>query len=314
MAGRDRYWFHGANNEADARRIFEKYSKFAKMTPLELRTHIEKNWGGNYAAFENDYNNHVNSHYRYKKNRRFGGSSKRVDGKNFFDDNPDAKLDLALVKADFTFEKGADNVLGPLESAVLGEQKSFLTDNMTDRYSAVMKEMLGDEILNVNKGGFKPVEEYSFGVDTDKVDKKSVVTTPIKDHKDKLKARARGHKPIDTGGQARGMLAALARKGVSGVSAGSPAQSSMAQKAAQASAANSRQQIVNNMAFKDRARNNLVKFSTDIINYDTKRQQDLQATFGETVMGLANLATGNQDYLEISSLNKKDQAHYDRKK
>lgn len=318
-SGTDRYWFHGANNERDAQRIYKKYSKLAEMSQGELRAHIEKNWNGNYAAFENDYNNHVNSHYRFKS------GSRRKHGTNPFDANPQAKLDLSAVSADWHFEKGADQVLGPLESAVLGEQKSFLKDNMSNRYSAVMKEMLGEEVLNINKGGFKSIEEYSFGVDVDKkkgqaendkidIDKKSVITNPIKHQKDTLKARASGHKPIDTGGKARGMLAALARKGASGVSPGSAAQSSMAQQAAQAAAANSQQQIKNNMAFKDRARSNLVKFSSNIVDYDAKRQQDLQSTFGETVMNLANLATSQSDYSAISSLNKKDQAHFDRKK
>lgn len=295
-SGTDRYWFHGADNWGDAQRIYNKYSKFAEMTPSELRAHIQNNWNGDYAAFQNDYNNHVNSHYRFKDGKR------RKHGTNPFDANPQAKLDLEAVSADWHYEKGQDVSLKPLESIFLGTTSDFIKESASNRYSKVLKNMLGQETLNIHKGGFKPVEEFTVNG-----------TQPVKEYQNTLKQRASGEKPVDTGENARKMLSALARRGVSGVSS-ETASSSMERLAKTSTASNSRQQTIDNIKYRDDARKNLMSLTTDLIKFNTERKQDLQAQFGETVTGLAQLSAINAGYDEMRTLNNTPFSHMDRKK
>jgi hypothetical protein len=307
MASKDRPWFHEHGN-ADA--LFDKYSKIGQMSQTELFNYVKENHGGDFAAFKKNYNQVVNSHWRYGS-----GSGRKRDGENPFDARPDLKLDTAAIEQEWNYQKGADLMLSPIES-VLGQTPQDFIENkvpINQRYNSVMEKLVGAETLNVNKGGFKPVEEFEFSKtdpDTGEVTK----TKPIESYKNTLKEKASGVKKIDTGGGARAMLASMARRGVKGVSSSSAAQSSFKQMAARSSAKNNKQQIINNVKHKDEARANLTKLTSDLIKYNVERKQDLQATLGETVTGMANLAAANAGYEELRTLNNQPFSHFSRKK
>lgn len=307
MASEDRPWFHEHGRGGE---LYKEYSKFSNMSQRELFEHVRKNYGGDFSSFKADYNNVVNSHWRYGPQ---GG--KKRDGENPFDSRPDLKIDVNAIEQEWNYAKGADTMLKPLES-ILGQRvKDFIQDGtpLKNRFSAVLSGLVGGETLNVNKGGFKPVEEFSI----DKKDPKTgevTKTRPIQEYKKTLKEKASGITTVDTGGTARGILASLARKGVSGVSADSAAQSSMSKMASQASASNARQQVINNISYKDEARAGLTSLTSDLIKFNTERKKDLQADLGETIVGMANLTAANSGYEELRTLNNQPFSHFGRKK
>lgn len=304
-SGRDRKWFHPGANE---QKLFDTYSKIGQMSQTELFNYVKENHGGDFSQFKKRYNEVVNSHWRV-------GTGRKRHGVNPFDARPDLKLDTAAIEEEWNYQKGSDLMLSPIES-VLGQTPQDFIENkvpINQRYNNVMQQLVGAETLNVNKGGFKPVEEFEFSKtdpDTGEVTK----TKPIESYKNTLKEKASGIKKVDTGGGARAMLASMARRGVKGVSSSSAAQSSFKQMAARSSAKNNKQQIINNVKHKDEARANLTKLTSDLIKYNVERKQDLQATLGETVTGMANLAAANAGYEELRTLNNQPFSHFSRKK
>lgn len=309
MSGRDRPWYHEHGN---AEAIIKKYNGINAMTQSELFNYVKTNYGGDFSKFKTDYNQVVNSHWRYGS-----GSGKKRDGSqsNPWDDKPHLRLDINAIQQEWDYQKGADLMLSPIES-VLGQTPKDFVENkvpISARFNTALKGLVGEETLNVNKGGFKPVEEFEFDTKDPKTGK-ITKTKPIESYKNTLKEKASGVKKIDTGESARAMLASMARRGVKGVSSSSAAQSSFKQMSETASAANNRQQTINNIKHKDEARNNLTKLTTDLIKYNVERKQDLQATLGETVVGMANLAAANSGYEELRTLNNQPFSHFGRKK
>lgn len=165
-----------------------------------------------------------------------------------------------------------------------------------DRYERATRKVLGDEIFNLDEGGFKKLEDFSrkdYG--------KGGEAKPIQAGLNKIRDRLSGDTDRDTGKNARQVLAS----GIKESKASLPASqmSSMERLADTSAARNVRQQAISQYTDKVKAREELAAMASRVMKYDYDRKDDLRKTRGAYGAAVAGMEAGNVGFEELWGLN-----------
>ena len=175
------------------------------------------------------------------------------------------------------------------------ENQQVFDDYLNQTVGKVSNKIFGEEIMKLDKGGFKKLEDFAL----------SSGKQYVKEGMGNLRDRMAGKTDRDTGKGARKALADIVRDRKSGIGSSATAKSSMEKRAATAAAVNANSQAVNKYFDRIKAREELAKAASDITSFDITRKRDLRATRSKGLTAMAGFEMDELGMDEIKSLSRK---------